>query len=111
FLRRALPSCGREAGEILGALPVEHESNETAALSLLVEGKVLIHKVDAAAETGQLSGEFLQSPEALDAAGSAADQYVVRDDCIPALELDALEGVVKLTNEVHDKLPPGMGIA
>jgi hypothetical protein len=46
--------------------------DEPAALALLVEGKVLIHKVDAVAETGELGSEFLQCLEALDAAGSAA---------------------------------------
>jgi len=87
---------------------VEHESNETAALALLVESKVVIHKIDAAAETGEMGSKFLQCLDALDAARSAPDQDVVRDDCIPAVELDALEGVVKLTSELHDKLPSGL---
>jgi hypothetical protein len=47
---------------------VEHQSNETAALALLVEGKVVIHKIDAAAETGEMGSKFLQCLEALDAA-------------------------------------------
>lgn len=93
---RALAAGRGEAAEVVGVFPVQAEGDESAARTALVEGEVLIDKVDAVIEIGELDREVLERLESSYAqASGAVDQHILGDDRVPTVELHALEGLVE----------------